>query len=60
MTDTEILDKLYLEWSQFTQAKIGRELALQKQTDRYGLALMMIREGCADPSDVARRALEGK
>jgi len=26
---TETLDKLYLEWSQFTQAKTSRELALE-------------------------------
>ena len=30
---------------------------LEKQVDRYGVALMMIREGCANPSDVARRIL---
>ncbi len=28
-----------------------------KQTDAYGLALMMIREGCADPTGVARDVL---
>lgn len=27
------------------------------QIDRYGVALMMIREGCADPSGLARRIL---
>ncbi len=27
------------------------------QIDRYGLALMMIREGCADPAGLARRIL---
>jgi len=26
--------------------------------DAYGLALMMIREGCKNPSDIARKALE--
>ena len=29
----------------------------RKQIDRYGLALMMIREGCADPQAVAAKAL---
>jgi hypothetical protein len=29
----------------------------ERQLDRYGVALMMIREGCANPADVARRAL---
>lgn len=28
---TETLDKLYLEWSQFTGAKTARELKLEKQ-----------------------------
>lgn len=27
------------------------------QIDRYGVALMMIREGCSDPSGLARRVL---
>lgn len=27
---TETLDKLYLEWSQFTKARTARELALEK------------------------------
>ena len=27
------------------------------QIDRYGVALMMIREGCADPAGLARRIL---
>jgi hypothetical protein len=27
---TETLDKLYLEWSQFTQARTGRELGMAK------------------------------
>jgi hypothetical protein len=28
VTHTETLDKLYLEWSQFTSARTGREIAL--------------------------------
>lgn len=28
--------------------------------DRYGLALMMIREGCEDPRGVAEKALTGR
>ena len=27
--NTETLDKLYLEWSQFTQARTGREMELE-------------------------------
>lgn len=32
--------------------------ALTAQTDAYGIALMLIREGCENPSDIARNALE--
>jgi hypothetical protein len=32
----------------------------RKRIDKYGLALMMIAEGCENPQEVARRALEGK
>ena len=31
--ETETLDKLYLEWSQFTQAKTAREIQLEAQLD---------------------------
>ncbi len=31
--------------------------AKEAQTDAYGLALMMIREGCGNPSEIARKAL---
>ncbi len=39
MKDTETLDKLYLEWSQFTSARTRREidaLALLEWLDRRG------------------------
>ena len=43
MKDTETLDKLYLEWSQFTDARNKRELAaldlLQGIKFRHGLKL---------------------
>lgn len=29
--ETETLDKIYLEWSQFATAKTGRELAFEAQ-----------------------------
>lgn len=29
----------------------------REQIDKYGVALMMIREGCADPADFARETL---
>lgn len=28
--ETETMDRLYLEWSQFTKARTGREIGLQK------------------------------
>jgi len=33
---------------------------MQRRIDKYGIALMMIAEGCADPQNVARLALEHK
>ena len=30
MTDTETLNKIYLEWSQFTKAMTRRDLALER------------------------------
>lgn len=36
---TETLDKLYLEWSQFTKAKTERELNLEKRIKELELAL---------------------
>lgn len=36
----------------------GRLISTQQQKiDKYGLALMMIKEGCADPRKVAAQAL---
>lgn len=62
--ETETIDRLFLELSQFTGAKTWREIALEAERDqmgavngKYGLALMMIREGCSDPAGVARKAL---
>jgi hypothetical protein len=36
MTDTETLDRLYLEWSQFTTARTSLEIALIKALERAG------------------------
>ena|SRR5580765_5327496 len=33
------------------------DIYCKRQVDNYGLALMMIREGCANPADVARKVL---
>lgn len=55
---TETLDKLYLEISQFTEAKTNREIALKSLVDRYGIALMHIRAGCAAPQLTAEEALD--
>lgn len=32
--ETETLDKLYLEWSQFTKARTSREIAMADMLDR--------------------------
>ena len=52
--ETEILDKLYLEWSQFTKARTAREIKL-----RSAVALLnsMVLSG-EDHSDVSRQAVE--
>jgi hypothetical protein len=39
------------------EAAMDLRTPAEKQIDRYGVALMMIREGCANPADVARRVL---
>jgi hypothetical protein len=39
------------------EAAMDLRTPAERQLDRYGVALMMIREGCANPADVARRAL---
>jgi hypothetical protein len=39
------------------EAAMDLRTPTERQIDRYGVALMMIREGCANPADVARRVL---
>jgi hypothetical protein len=39
------------------QAAMDLRTPAERRLDAYGLALMMIREGCANPADVARKAL---
>lgn len=56
--ETQAIDRLYLELSQFTGATTKREMQLSKIVDRYGIALMMIRQGCGDPAGAARQALD--
>lgn len=51
MSTTETLDKLYLEWSQFTSARTGRELMLDKVIGSLTLALMEIRTSNANNFD---------
>jgi hypothetical protein len=55
----ETLCRIYLELANVVPADCisSRELVMKKRFDTYGLALMMIAEGCADPRDVAGRAL---
>jgi hypothetical protein len=55
----ETLCKLYLELANLMPADCvsSREKERQRHIDAYGMALMMIAEGCADPREVAGRAL---
>jgi hypothetical protein len=65
---TETIDKLFLEISQFTQAKTARELELLAQRDQLAAELAKVREALKKiatgayghlemPSDIARAAL---
>lgn len=67
MSDTETLDRLYLEWSQFTKAKTGRELALERSLQSILNTSMQATRTLDDfrsdltwINDEARRALEPK
>jgi hypothetical protein len=55
----ETLCKLYLELANVVPADCisSREKECQKHIDRYGIALMMIAEGCSDPRKVAADAI---
>ena len=55
----ETLCKLYLELANVVPAECisSREIARQKQIDAYGIALMLIAEGCANPERVAAAAI---
>jgi hypothetical protein len=56
---TEILHKLYLELSHVVgeDCLTYREIRLKKNADIYGLALMMIENGGAEPREIAQAAL---
>jgi hypothetical protein len=55
----EMLCKIYLELANVVPADCvsSREKERQKHIDAYGIALMMVAEGCADPREVAGKAL---
>lgn len=57
--ELETLCKLYLELATVvpTDCITYREIRLGKISDIYGLALMMIREGCENPKQIATEAL---
>ena len=67
--ETETLDKVYLEWSQFTKAKTVKEILLEAENARLREALVKLRD-CdfvitpADRMDavrdIARGALENQ
>lgn len=61
---TETLDKLYLEWSQFTKARTNRELFLIRIIEIFALDANWRRDGRCDPNssnfdgiEVAKKAL---
>ena len=56
----DTLCKLYLELANVVPDDCisSREIKLGKICNIYGLALMMIREGGADPKDIAAKALQ--
>lgn len=55
----DTLCKMYLELANVVPETCisSRERAMQKDIDTYGIALMMIAEGCADPANVAKDAI---
>lgn len=57
---TETLCKLYLELANVVPPDCisSREIRLGKIADIYGLALLMIANGAADPKIIARDALD--
>ena len=59
MSDLETLSKLYLELANVVPADCvsSREIALRRVSNIYGLALMMISQGGADPMKIASDAL---
>lgn len=59
MKDTETLCKLYLELANVVPPECvsSREIALKKQVDTYGVGLLMIANGCANPSVFAHDTL---
>jgi hypothetical protein len=48
ISETETLDKMYLEWSQFTSARTARELELQKRIAELETQLARAHEHHAD------------
>src|ERR1043165_9545695 len=59
VSDLETLSKLYLELANVVPADCvsSREIALRRVSNIYGLALMMISQGGADPMKIASDAL---
>ncbi|MFA5897662.1 MAG: hypothetical protein WC829_00985 [Hyphomicrobium sp.] len=55
----ETLCKVYLELANVVPPNCisSREKELQRYIDAYGIALMLIAEGCAEPSEVAHQAI---
>ena len=65
MSDTETIDRLFLELSQFTKAETEKEIALRDEVERLRSALKQITlpEATWTRSDIdfiTRRALDGE
>ena len=50
---TETLDKLYLEWSQFTQARTARELRYEALLRRAAAACRMVPVGARNGEHIS-------
>lgn len=55
--DTETLDRLYLEWSQFTGARNGREINLRSALDQI-LAIAKAGRSSENQREIALRNIE--
>ena len=60
MYQTEQIDKLFLELSQFTQAKTQSEIKLQSKIDRIKSAIENILQGISDRKEKSNGIVESQ